>query len=335
VLTALEKKLCREGDILSCLPGWLKTMGGYPEYRGGKPWEYLCNYDQFMSTDWDVILVTRVETQGMFKELRKIHPKGERIKFIGVTGNDNTKFEWDIVPNLMASDYPTFVNSPSTLNKIWYSQEIGHHYFDAGFVPIVGNVMLKTVNQFVNCWPSMRGPWHRVYDMSNWEGVCPTCGADQSNAPQEKEPIDPYGIWDGARNRLPDHWLEEYGINCKHGCVEEVNLPEMYVKGAVTVHFKAYDGYGYSMLQSIVCGRPVIVPRGFHKYRTAGKYLIPNLTCFEADWNSDSLAEVIRYVTLTEERANQYAKACYVAARGLFNFELEAYRIKEFLGRLR
>ena len=279
VKKVLEMGLCKEGDIMPCMPTWLRKMGGYPEYRN-KDWEYIIGYDEFMSTDWDVILVTRIETQKVFSELRKMHPTGEQIKFIGVTGNDNTPFDWALIPNLMSSDCATFVNSPSSIHKLWYSQEIGHQYFDAAFVPVTG-IAQFTVNQFVNCWPSMRGPWHRVYDMSNWKGKCPYCDANQDGAPLG-DVIDPYGIWLGAKEVLPTHWFQEYGINCEKGCVEEVNLVPRYTSGAVTVHFKAYDGYGYSMLQSLLCGRPVIVPRGFHKFRTAGKYLIPNLTCFEA-----------------------------------------------------
>jgi len=332
VRRCIEVGWSKPGDILPCLPTWLRRMGGYPEYRE-KDWEYVLGYDEFLSRDWDAILVTRIETQTVFKELRKLHPHGSKIKFIGVTGNDNTPFDWELVPNLLSSDYPTFVNSPPSIHKLWYSQEIGHNYFDAAFTPVEG-LARYTVNQFVNCWPTMRGPWHKVYDMSNWHSRCPFCGADQRGAPLG-EVVDPYGIWCGAKALLPTHWFQEYGIGCEHGCVEEVNLPSKYVSGALTVHFKAYEGYGFSMLQSILCGRPVIVPREFYRYRTAGKYLIPNLTCFVSDWDAKSLADVIGYVTGSVERVNRYAKACYATARGLFDFNLEAFRVEEFMEELR
>lgn len=332
VVGILNQGWCTASDMMACAPGWLNSMGGYPQMASRDAY-FPMGLEEFMSTSWDVWLVTRIETQRMFQELRKLHPSGNRVKIIGLTGNDNTPFDWPNIPNLMTSDYATFRNSPADIHKIWYSQEIGQHYYSEPFTPI-NRCSLKVVNQFVNCFPSMRGPWYERYDMSNWRSQCPYCQADQNGAPMGRK-IDPYGIWCGAKDRLPDHQFEEYGINCTHGCINETEMPKAYDSGAVTVHFKCYDGYGFSMLQSIVRGRPVIVPRGFHKFRTAGKYLIPNLTCFEADWNSASLAEVIQYVTGSEGRANMYATACWRAARGLFDWGLEAFRVSEFMEDLR
>lgn len=98
---------------------------------------------------------------------------------------------------------------------------------------------------------------------------------------------------------------------------------------------KTYDGYGYSMLQSIACGRPVIVPRRFHKYRTANRYLIPNVTCFEVEWEGKALADTIRYATGSLDRANHYAYACWKASLGLFDWDHEAFRVSEFLEELK
>lgn len=133
---------------------------------------------------------------------------------------------------------------------------------------------------------------------------------------------------------LPNYTFNDYGINCKIGCKPEIQLPIEYASGALSVHMKTYDGYGFSMLQSIACGRPVIVPRRFHRYRTANHYLIPNVTCFEAEWNAHSVVEIVKYVTESVDRANHYARACWDASKGLFNWEHEAWRVGEFLGRL-
>ena len=102
----------------------------------------------------------------------------------------------------------------------------------------------------------------------------------------------------------------------------------------MTVHMKTYDGYGHSMLQSIALGRPIIVPMGFHRYRTAGRALVPNLTCFESEWNAPSLIKTITDYTSDLDRANEYALACHKAADGLFNFHLEGVRLKKFLEEL-
>jgi hypothetical protein len=320
---------CGNGVLLPCLPFWAKNLGGLPPEMLKDDWKQLVNWESFMDMDWDVFLVTRVETQPLMLELKRRHPKGNKIKLVGVTGNDNTPFDWKVIRNLMSSDFATFENSPKDINKVWYSQEIGRHY-GTEYVPITDKV-LHTVNSFVQCWPSMRGPWYWYYDLSNWRGNCPYCSATQV---QDNNVIDPYGIWDGARKSMPDYVFGEYGMMGRLGSVSECDLPREYAKGALTVHMKTYDGYGFSMLQSIVCGRPVIVPKNFHKFRTAGRYLIPDLTCFTIGWSADELVEKIKYVTETSNRADAYGKACYKAAQGIFNWELEARKVEDFWRKL-
>jgi len=108
-----------------------------------------------------------------------------------------------------------------------------------------------------------------------------------------------------------------------------------YTLGGLTVHMKTYDGYGFSMLQSIAMGRLVIVPRGFHRYRTAGRILIPNLTCLESEWTADSLIGVIKDFTSDISMANAMSESCHKVSRALFDFDLEARRIEKFLQNLR
>ena len=309
--------------ILPVIPSWLMGMGGVPpeilEPDGSWPW-IVDSKEELNAIDWGAFLVTRWETQDVFKALRQGHEK-----IIGVTGNDATQFEWDFVKNLLSSDYLTWVLAPDGVHKLHYSQEIGTQY--TGWYPIQPE-NLKNVASYVNCWPTFTGDWVWPRETFGPEGRCPHC----ENTPSTLGPvISPYATWKDAQPLLPEHTFNEYGIECALGCKPEVQLPVEYRRNSITVHMKTYDGYGFSMLQSIACGRPVIVPRHFHKYRTANKYLIPNLTCFEVDWTAESVAEAIAYYTGNLARANAYAHACYKAGKALFDWDLEAMRVAEFM----
>jgi len=320
--------------ILPCMSSWAKGIGGIPSglLNDDGTYPYLVHsLDELKKIEWDAFLITRVETQEMFKGLKREYFPGRDIKMIALTGNDACTFDYSWIKNLMTSDEPTYNIAPNDINKIHYSQELGMQYGES-FIPI-GVKELKTINCFINCWHTFTGAWQWNYDISGNRGKCPHCNHVPSDLGSLK-PINPYGIWEGAKSLLPDYTFNDYGIECKMGCIPEVQLPLEYASGALTVHMKTYDGYGFSMLQSIACGRPVIVPYKFHKYRTANKYLIPNVTCFEADWTADSVYEIIKYVTGNLKRANEYAAACYVAAKGLFNWGHDAFRVKEFLERL-
>ena len=319
--------LCRPGDWLTCPPNFTEQYGGFPAYLHGI--DLGCGYDEFMETDWDAVMVTRLESQHIFKELLKVHSKGNKIKVIGMTGNDHTIYDWEFIHNFMSTDYLSYLMAPNSINKIHYSQELGLQYGQE-FVPIT-EASLHTINCFVMCWPTFTQPWVWTRERDAWGTRCPHCdGAGQGPSPA----VVPYGIWKDAEAQLSGYQFKDYGIACQFPTVPEPELPKAYASGALTVHMKTYDGYGYSMLQSIACGRPVIVPRRFHKYRTANRYLIPWVTCFEVEWEGKSLADTIRYATGSVERANHYAKACYRAWGGLADWEHEAFRVSEFLEKL-
>jgi glycosyltransferase involved in cell wall biosynthesis len=238
-------------------------------------------------------------------------------------------YDWDFIKNFMSTDYLSYLMAPNSINKIHYSQELGEHYH-TNFVPIT-EASLHTINCFVMCWPTFTEPWVWTRERDAWGTRCPHCdGNGQGLTPA----VVPYGIWKDAEERLPNHKFKDYGMACTYESVPEPKLPAAYYSGALTVHMKTYDGYGYSMLQSIACGRPVVIPRRFHKYRTANRYLIPFVTCYEVEWDGKSLADTIAYATGSLSRANHYAEACYKASKGLFDWDHEAFRVGEFLERL-
>lgn len=321
----------QQGDWLSPLPNWLRDMGGVPGCVADDAPKHIIDYDEFMGIKWDAIFLSRYESQNIFKSLLQQHPEGKTIKVIGMTGNDNTVYDWEFVKNFMSTDELSYFMAPKDMNKVWYDQEIGQHY-GREYIPI-DNQSLRTVNSFVNCWPSFNQEWTWDHEFTGAHGRCPHCSSDRSG---QQTKIVPYQIWLDAAHKLSStHTFCEYGINGKEGMIPEYLLPKTYASGALTVHMKTYEGYGYSMLQSIACGRPVIVPRKFYKYRTANKFLIPNLTCFELeDWNADCLAETIRDVTSDLGQMQKYSTACYEAANGMLNWELEAHRVRKFLGKL-
>lgn len=324
-------------------PGtWLGLSAASSQNNGGIPQKFLnadgsfpfiVSKEQFLSENWDAVFITRTESQPIFKHLLDLHPNGKNIKRIGSMGNENTVFDWSWVRNFMVSDYLSYVVAPNDLNKIHYSQEMGTQFAEEQkeFTPIKPEHMYN-ISTFINCLSSFTGPWKWDSEQSGWQGKCPHCDGypDMKSHPE----ISVFGIWNELKRRYTNHKFLDYGIANSCGVVHEKQLPQKYLESSLTWHLKTYDGYGYSLLQSIAMGRLPIVPRRFHKYRTAGNYLINNLTCFEVEWNVDSISKVIEYFTTDIDRANRYSEACFKAAKHLFNWEHEAFRVSEFLSKL-
>lgn len=304
---------------------------------GGIPDDYLSEHGEirtqisrevFLSLDWDAVLITRIESQGFFEELIRDHPSGKKIKIIGQAGNDGTEYNWEFVKNFLSSDYLSFMRCPHTVNSIHYMQEVGEQFRPQRFVQLTEE-SLKGVNTYINCLQTF-GKRKLNHDYSLWNESCPHCDSRGSGDFE----VNVNGIWDGMKPILPSHTFRDYGIDNSYGMASERDMPAIINNSSLTWGYKTYEGFGHSISQSISMGRLCIVPRRFHRYRTANQFLIPNLTCLEADWSEVNCAQVIREFTQDLDTANEYSLACFRAAKGLFNWEHEAARVATFLDKL-
>lgn len=307
--------------VVPCPPAWMQHVGGNMELDGS-----LYSVLDFLDTNWDAVIVTRPEMVQVYDALLSRHPAGKNIKRILCMGNQDATFDWSWSDNFMSSDYLSYMRSPAK-NKLWYSQELAPQFQNCPWREIRTEEVMRTINCFINFWPD-----YTELVISNI-GQCAHCGGSRSTA---RVLVSPYELWSQVSHNLSGtHTFASYGLDTRYGPVSPSALPSFYTSGAYTIHLKHVEGYGFSLLQSIACGRPAIVPRGFYRYRTAGKYLIPGLTCFEVDWKSRSITDTIEQLTCDLDTVNAYSWHCWKAAKALFNWELEAMRVKEFMEKLR
>lgn len=315
-------------------PGaWLMPLvsdsGGIPEKHLNQHGNvFTCSRDEFMEKDWGAVVISRPESVPIFRQLLDQHPNGKNIKRIGQAGNEGQCYPWDWIPNFLSSDYLSYIRAPKEINKIHYMQELGRQFQPSGFIRLTEE-SLRTINTYINCFSSFNH-WKWEKDTSWWGGRCPHCDGNAATG----ETVSPYGIWNSMASTMPEVKFMDFGIGNTCGSIPEKELPGKIIGSSLTFAFKSYDGYGHSIAQSVSMGRLCLVPRRFHRYRTANQFLIPNLTCLEVDWNAESCSEAIRWFTSSLDRANAYSHACFMAARGIFNWEKEALRVGEFIEKL-
>lgn len=316
-------------------PGvWLPVTDGHYQNLQGVPEKYFshfpfhCTREEFLNQQWDAILISRCESLPLFKKLLADHPNGKNIKVIGQAGNEKSEHDWSFVKNFMSSDLSSY--HLCTTHKILYSQELGYQYQQPEFVPIEPE-NLKTVATFTNCLPSFNS-WHWDKDAWCWGHACPHC---EMKGVVPTGNISVYGMWNQLKTAMPECQFKDYGINNTYGMLSEKDMPAAYLGAGCGYYFKTYEGYGHSVLQSVALGRIPIIPRRFFQYRTARQYLMPFRTCLEAEYTVESLASTIRYITDNIHRANEMSYACWKTAKGLFDWDYEAARVRRFLEELR
>jgi len=323
----------------------------FPQKDGGKVWTFTsANSDtwagvrhpenvhlidsgaEFNATAWDMIIISRTESQEIIEGLLQSYSRRPDVPILAVNGNQGARYEWTKVFGLLTSDLAAFRLAPATLPKLHYCQEIGAHFMDRPFRPIEQRDLTK-----VNCLMNFLPNYYQAYE---WDGDrnlfcgCPHCGIRKQQTEQPTRRMSPLTLWKMTRDTCKCALFFSYGKGCEYGNVSNAELPSMYAMAALIWHTKHIEGYGFSLLQSLAAGRLAIVQEGFYRYRTAGRFLVNGLTCFEVPWDPEAIAEKIEWYTLDLDRANRYARACYEAARGLMNWEHEAERVGEWLERI-
>lgn len=264
-------------------------------------------FEEIKSDMWDIVVLTRKESQKVFKSLG--HPK-PGVVYLGVSGNEGTFYEpW--VTHFIGTDLHSYESYHPRAHKIMIPQELGRH-FDQGFQPIKPEA-LHTVRQYANNLSGYDIP----IKVRNW----PT-------------PVNIKKLWDGMIAALPGYNLVPHG----HGnegiggsSIPDGELAPYYYDSALTWHFKTYEGYGHALLQSLPAGRPVIVPKGFYSDRAARKYLIEGAGSYACAYDVDEIVETIKRLTSSLEVANENALKAYTTYKRKFDFAADAERVKEWL----
>lgn len=264
--------------------------------------------NQFIQTRWDIILISRSESQDyMFALIKQLKVKPI---VIAVNGNQAARFDWPKFDGVMSSDLMTLDNNYSFFDVIktpylLYAQELGTH-FHGPFRP-VSEVNTKSVGTFINFLSSYDTP----------QGDNPCCASE---------------LWQASKDMLANtNRLFEYGHGSACGFISNGMLPSVYANHAMTWHFKHFEGYGFSLIQSIAMGRPVIVQRGFWESRTAYRFMIEGVTTYSCDWNAGAIADTIRSLTRDTDQVNENARRCWDAAQRLFDWQGEAEKVHRWL----
>lgn len=283
--------------------------------------------DELVREGFDVAFVTYHGDPGFTPWVRDL--AAPNSKLVGLGGNAGGVFD---APNFLTTDKAAYDLTPDTVHKQMFEQELCVNY-GAYYAPILPHHARNIGNQVHGYMHQVAGD---VIQDTLMTGYCPHC---RDAIPVQRPVTDYVGIWEGLQAHMPDYNFQLYGhLSEDHGgimCYREAHLLYETHRMATFLHYKPQEGWGHCPLQMVACGRPPIVAEGFFRYRQAGKYLIPEVTCFEADRSDPAkIADRIRELTSDPRRWAQLSRRCYDVAQELMDWDLEAARVQTFLERL-
>jgi hypothetical protein len=302
--------------------------GGYSPLQQTWPTHQEISYEEFAEMDFDVFIASRTESQDTILRLRDDHCPN--AKLVAQSGNEGMPYTWGAYRNLMSSDAYTYHGAPGHVHKILYPQELGW-YFGKDYVPLT-DTAARSVGTYINRFCHLTDAHVDWSDFAT--GNCPHC---QQPAPAS-DVVSPVDYWRELRDLVPEVTFDLYGFeNEAEGAVmlDEMGLIQGLAQHALTFQFKMHEGYGHALCQSVISGRPVIVPKRFFAYRFARRYLIPDVTCFEVDlFDPKDAAAVVREVTADKDRLERICRQCYKVGQALFDWEYEAWRVEHWWNNL-
>jgi hypothetical protein len=173
--------------------------------------------------------------------------------------------------------------------------------------------------------------WEWSWNSDAYNGYCMHCDHRIPNVVSGKHvKINVYKIWEKCKKNRK-FIFKSYGTNNENGLLVQNEMYDFYTQSALTWHFKNFEGWGHSLLQSIVSGRMVIIPDKFYKYRTASKYLIPEYTALMTQWDASDIIKNVKRVTSDLDQLNDMSYRCWKVAQTLLDWDYEANRAKRWI----
>lgn len=256
--------------------------------------EKAVTLEQFRKMKPDIVIASYFDNIEPFKRLAQ----EVGAKFIMQMGNV-WAIPWDIVDNVMASTgkFPI----PSGKHVIFYHQEIDLETFYKGDYTFDSKLLVS----FVNCLAE-----HEIHRKS-WEDF------------QELEKL------------MPEYTFKSYGIENRDGTItEQKDIAQIMRESKFGIQLKGFgDGFGHTLFDWFVLGKPVIFRGSQYKDKLAEAHLIHGVTGFDLDLITlEALKDKI--IGITQEEYKEMCDGVYRIFKHSVDFDAEEVNIRQFLNNL-
>jgi len=273
-------------------------LRGHPEVLKN-PRVHMISYQEFLDTDLiDLVIISCAEnTMDCLTNIWAV--KGDKCKYATYYGNDYIEglIAFDMISNHMAADKGSFEEA----------KKRGIHTVQIN--PLID------FKKFKFELPTNRSRIHTYIHNYQYAWT-------QS-----------YEIFEAIKKVLPECDFKYYGLNGTDG---ELKTPDEVVKtiykSGATSHIKIREGYGFSCIESLACGRPVIAYRPYVIDKRMAEW-VRDPYCMLFSSTNEAAIKVRGYLKDRDHAAKMSVQGAEVI-RKMINPEIEAAKMKKFLEEL-
>jgi hypothetical protein len=115
--------------------------------------------------------------------------------------------------------------------------------------------------------------------------------------------------------------------------LEKKNVVKKMHDSLATLHVKNLEGYGYTIIESMACGRPVFLSSALSKNKSYENWAVENKTCLYFEDSRDFACKAKALIDSKDYREYLQGK-CAATIRELINNEEQTNKLGTFLNRL-
>jgi hypothetical protein len=250
----------------------------------------VISYDELLKKNPDIIVITCFEVQD---DILKIYDKlnKNKTKLLHYAGNNYVPYDWDRLNNLVTTD------------EIIYQK---------------AKLRNKNVLFYL--------PWVDFEKDYSFEGTVASLNVNSYILNYQKYFLEAYRLAKTVEEMLSKNG---YKTNFIEG-LDETEIPKAIQDSIATLHIKPIEGYGFSIIESMAKGRPVMLYRPFSDGKSYRYWSKDLETCLYFDSIPELQDKFLKYV---ENYSNIQLK-CSQKIREIINIDKQNQKLQKFVDEL-
>ena len=250
----------------------------------------VISYDEILKNNPDIVLITCYEVQD---DMLKIYDKLDKnkTKLLHYAGNNYVPYDWDRLTNIVTTDESIYQKAKlRNKNAIFYL------------------------------------PWVDFENDYKFEGTNDSKIIKSYILNYQKYFLEAYNI-----AKIAESMFSELGYQVSFlENLSEIEVPEAMYNSIATLHVKPIEGYGFSIIESMAKGRPVMLYKPYSEGKSYRYWASEMETCIYFS----NIEELKTKFNIFLDNSSSIQVKCSNKIREIIKNDFQSQRLSKFIGKL-